>query len=52
MEKKIPLREQLFREPEEWDIYGGDYREELVDNDELEPWEAAWMSGYEEDDAM
>lgn len=27
-------------------IYTEERREKLVDDDELEPWEEAWMTGY------
>ena len=41
---------------EEWwlndpSIYDEQSRDQAVDDDGLEPWEAAWMQGYE-DDAM
>jgi hypothetical protein len=43
--RKIIL--DLDREFEE-DIYSEDYREELVDNDEVSAEEEAFMRGYEE----
>ena len=33
---------------EESDFYSGDVRQQELEDDELEPWEAAWMRGYDE----
>ena len=51
MKKLALFKDEDFME-EEFSIYGEEYRQQLVDDDELEPWEAAWMRGYDEEDAM
>ena len=44
--KKIKIEEDIFVENE--NIYSEEGRETLLDEDELSPSEAAFMSGYDE----
>jgi len=44
---KKAIRSSWEREEEE-DIYSGDFRDSLVENGEMDGWEAAFMSGYDE----
>ena len=44
-DKRDPAFVDGFSEEEE-SFYTKDRREELMENDELEPWEEAWMEGY------
>lgn len=36
------------KDDEEEGIYSEDFRESLVEDGELDGWEAGWMSGYDE----
>ncbi len=44
---KKELDSSWERDGEE-EIYSPDFREELMDDDEIDSWESAFMSGYEE----
>lgn len=51
-EKKEEVVVMKFRELEETieeeNIYSEDYRERLLDDDEITPWESGFMQGWEE----
>lgn len=44
---KKSIRSSWEKDDEE-DIYSSDFREALVDDGEMDSWEAAFMSGYDE----
>lgn len=44
---KIKDKEEVLEEEILEDIYSEEWREEMLANDELEPFEAAFMEGYD-----
>lgn len=40
--------EKWREEPEDMGVYGDEGRDDLVEEDEITPWEAAFMQGYVE----
>ncbi len=37
-----------WKNEDEYDVYSSDFRETLVDDGEMDNWEAAFMEGYDE----
>jgi hypothetical protein len=56
MQEEIYKEEQLQEEPlyeeEEWNVYNKDVVEELTEDDELDPYEEAFMLGYLEESTL
>jgi len=56
MQEEIYKEEQLQEEPlyeeEEWNVYNKDVIEELTEDDELDPYEEAFMLGYLEESTL
>jgi hypothetical protein len=46
--KRIKVPKIDFDDFEDDDFYSREVRQQELEDDELEPWEAAWMRGYDE----